>query len=86
MNYPYALQHFGIETLHQRRQNHLERFALKCTEDIYNRKMFPKNNKVRGKDVLKVIFARTSQYLNSAIPQCQRLLNTKFTKEEQYQN
>ena len=52
----------------------------------YNQKMFPKNNNVRGKDVFEVNFARTSQYLNSAIPQCQRLLNTKFTKEEQHKS
>ena len=74
-NYRSALSHFQLDTLSQRRQKHMERFALKCTQDKYNNTLFPKSQSERGKDIFHVNFARTSQYLKSTIPQCQRLLN-----------
>ena len=74
-NYESALSHFHMESLYQRRENHMKKFALKCTQDQFNQSIFPKNQNVRGKDLYEVNFARTSQYLNSTIPQCQRLLN-----------
>ena len=74
-DYQSALSYFSIDTLSQRRQNHLEKFALKCTQDKVNQKLFPKNYSERGKDHFKVNFARTSQYMNSTVPQSQRLLN-----------
>ena len=74
-DYKSALEYFSIDTLCERRQKHMLKFAMKCTKDTHNMKIFPKNNNIRGKDVFHVNFARTSQYLNSAVPQCQRLLN-----------
>ena len=53
----------------------MHKFTLKCTSDSFNKKLFPHNGN-RGKDVYQVNYARTEQYLNSAIPQCQRLLNS----------
>ena len=76
IDYNTALQHFSIDTLCDRRQKHMLKFAVKCTKDVYNNKIFPENHNIRGKDKFQVNFARTSQYLNSAVPQCQRLLNT----------
>ena len=81
VDYQTSLQHFSIDTLHQRRANHMKKFAIKCTEDQFNRSMFPKNQNVRGKDVFQVNFARTNQYMKSTIPQCQRILNTIHNKE-----
>ena len=77
-----ALEYFPIDTLYDRRQKHMLKFSLKCTYDIHNKKIFPKNVNMRGKDVFHVNFARTSQYMNSAVPQCQRMLN-RHVKNEQ---
>ena len=69
------MKFFQIDTLHDRRQKHMLKFAKKCSEDSYNKYMFPSNSNPRGKEKYNVNFARTSQYFNSAIPQCQRMLN-----------
>ena len=81
VDYQTSLQYFSIDTLYQRRANHMEQFAIKCTEDQFNPSMFPKNQNVRGKEVFHVNFARTNQYMKSTIPQCQRILNTINNKE-----
>ena len=80
-DYQSALTYFSLDTLFQRRQTHMSKFAVKCTEDPINKKLFPKNDNIRGKDVFRVNFARTSQYLNSTVPQCQRLLNAMKTEK-----
>ena len=80
-DYNSALSYFSMDTLLIRRNKHMEKFAIKCTKDKYNHTLFPRNSNVRGKDVFHVNFARTSQYLKSAVPQCQRLLNTLVSKE-----
>ena len=82
VDYNSALSYFSLETLIERRMKHMLKFSLKCTKDAYNHTMFPKNTNIRGKDVFQVNFARTSQYLHSAVPQCQRLLNTEVTKKK----
>ena len=81
-DYSSALSYFSMNTLLGRRNRHMENFSIKCTKDKYNHRMFPKNANVRGKDVFHVNFARSSQYMKSAVPQCQRLLNTLVSKEE----
>ena len=80
IDYQSALEYFSMNTLAERRNKHMMKFSLKCTKDEFNYKLFPKNENVRGKDVFQVNFARTSQYLHSAVPQCQRLLNTMIAK------
>ena len=84
-DYSSALTHFSIETLSERRNKHMLKFSIKCTQDTHNHKMFPKNENVRGKDTFHVNFARTSQYLHSAVPQCQRLLNNTTNNKKQWQ-
>ena len=74
-SYNEALNYCSLETLESRRENHMKKFSLRCINDEFNFKMFPKNT-TKNKDKYQVNFARTAQYLNSAIPQCQRLLNT----------
>ena len=82
IDYNSALSHFSIDTLLQRRQKHMEKFSVKCIKDVNNHKIFPRNENVRGKHAFHVNFARTSQYLHSAVPQCQRLLNKLVNKEK----
>ena len=74
-SYEDALNKCSLQSLSERRQEHMTKFAVKCVNDKFNSKMFPKSDRPRGKDVYNVNFARTSQYLKSTIPQCQRLLN-----------
>ena len=76
IDYQTSLEYFSLVTLQERRQTHMEKFAIKCTEEKFNYTMFPKNNSVRNKEEYQVNFARTSQYMKSTIPQCQRFLNT----------
>ena len=78
VDYETALDKCKLDTLFNRRQAHMTRFAVKCTKDKFNSKMFPLNDNERGSDKFKVNFARTSQYLKSTIPQSQRLLNKKY--------
>ena len=78
-SYDEALQLCSLETLETRREKHMIKFSLRCVNDYFNSKMFPVNN-TKSKEHFQVNYARTSQYLNSAIPQCQRLLNTIFDK------
>ena len=75
-DYSSALLYFSLDTLAERRQKHMLKFTLKCTNDKFNGRLFPKNENLRGKDIYHVNYARTSQYLNSAVPQCQRMLNS----------
>ena len=81
-DYMSALQYFSVDTLYNRRQKHMLKFALKCTNDTHNKNIFPKNDHMRGKDIFHVNFARTSQYMNSAVPQCQRLLNSHVNSKQ----
>ena len=69
LDYKSALKHFSIDTLHERRQKHMLKFAIKCTKDMHNKQIFPKNDNFRAKEMFHVNFARTSQYLKSAVPQ-----------------
>ena len=82
-DYKSALKYFSLDTLFERRQNHMLKFAIRCTNDSHNRKIFPKNNNLRGNEVYHVNFARTSQYQLSAVPQCQRMLNKHIHNKRQ---
>ena len=75
-DYQSALMYFSIDTLSNRRQTKTNMFAIKCIQDENNQRLFPRNVNVKGKGVYHVNFPRTSQYLKSTIPQCQRYLNT----------
>ena len=81
LNYDDALKYCSLETLDKRRQNHMIKFSLKCVSDDFNSKMFPKNN-TKSKEYFQVNFAKTTQYFNSAIPQCQRLLNKIYREDK----
>ena len=49
---------------------------MKCIKNEFTKSMFPQNE--NKKEPFFVNFARTEQYKNSAIPQCQRALNNHF--------
>ena len=75
LNYESALKICSLDTLYQRRSDRMLNFAIKCTQDKFNKKLFPLNVNPKNKDHFLVNFARTNKYLNSTVPQCQRLLN-----------
>ena len=80
IDYESALEMCGLDTLFTRRAARCLDFALKCISHKKNRRFFPlkENNptcKVREPEKFEVNFARTTSYLKSTIPYCQRLLN-----------
>ena len=77
VSYSAALEMCGLDKLSTRREKKLLSFSVKCIKNDFTTTMFPKNDKNR-KEPFFVNFARTEQYKNSAIPQCQRALNTHF--------
>ena len=84
-DYPTALEFCGLITLSERREKRCFDFSLKCTKHVRNNRIFPRNpgynQRVRNSEPFTVNFARTTDYRDSAIPFCQRLLNTHFEKK-----
>ena len=81
MSYNSAMQEVGLERLSTRRERRMESFAVKCVKNSHNKKMFPLNPNASAKEKFIVNFARTSRYMRSTIPQCQRLLNKLVIKK-----
>jgi hypothetical protein len=83
-DYPTALEFCGLITLSESREIRCFDFSLKCTKHVSNTRIFPRNpgynQRVRDSEPFTVNFASTSDYRDSAIPFCQRLLNTHFEK------
>ena len=80
IDYESALEMSGLETLFSRRAKRCLDFALKCTQHSKNSRLFPLNNKhpqcpVKKPEKYVVNFAKTTSYLKTTIPFCQRLLN-----------
>ena len=89
-SYESALQKSGLETLHARRETRCLEFAKRCIKHPVHSRLFPLNefplsdapsNAVRNPEKFSVNFAKTSIYKKSAIPYCQRLLNSETTKK-----
>ena len=83
MDYESALEMTGLDTLFSRRGNRCLDFALKCTQHFKNSRLFPLNRKQpqcpdRNKEKYVVNFAKTTSYLKTTIPFCQRLLNKHY--------
>ena len=85
IDYSAALEMSSLDTLYARRTKRCLDFALKSTKHIKNQRMFPPNEQhchsIRNSEKYKVNYARTSRYLQSTIPYCQRLLN-KYSQEQ----
>jgi hypothetical protein len=84
-SYSEALHKCDLQTLHDRREVRCLNFALKSIKHPINKRIFPVNknlgkegNSVRNRDNFEVNFARTENYRKSAVPYCQRILNTHF--------
>ena len=85
VSYEAALEMTGLQTLHDRREKRCLDFASKCLKHPVNKRMFPLNKNleadrmdVRNREKFEVNFAHTEKYRMSAIPFCQRKLNTHF--------
>ena len=76
IDYTSSLTRFSLSTLYDRRSERVKSFTLRCIQDKFNKAIFPLNSNVRNSDIFEVNFARTSRYYNSAVPQCQRILNS----------
>ena len=78
-----ALEIIGLMGLHMREENRILQFAIKCTQYITNKDMFPLNQSTDTPDViyrkkLHVNKVYTKTYRNSTIPYLQRKLNEHF--------
>ena len=79
VEYEAALEMCNLEKLSTRREKRQLNFALKCLEYPFTQNLFPENESKREKFVVN--FARTEQYKNSTVPQCQRNLNKHFAEK-----
>ena len=84
--YSDALNVLDIETLEDRRKSLCFKFAKKCLEVKKLKKLFPKKLKMhdmskRDFEYYKVNRTLTKRYLNSAVPQMQRILNSDKKKK-----
>ena len=74
----------GLETLYQRRVKKCLNFSIKSIKHNQNSRFFPLNQNLDNqtnvweRENVHVNFARTEDYKKSAIPYCQRLLNSHF--------
>ena len=87
VNYEAALEMCGLTRLSDRRQERCLNFAKKSLKHTRNKKLFPIRPDIqnaphlRNKEIFEVNFSSGSKYRDSAIPYCQRLLNTHFQKQ-----
>ena len=85
-SYSDALKLLNIESLEDRRKLLCLKFAKNCLKVDKLRKMFPKSSTKHGMSTRNLEFYNvnrtlTERYLNSAIPQMQRLLNSYQKKK-----
>ena len=85
-SYNNALKELNIDSLQDRRESLCLKFAKKCLKVNKLRKMFPKKFTMhemskRSFENFRVNKSLTNRYLNSAIPQMQRMLNKDKKKE-----
>ena len=85
-SYRNALKELNIDSLEERRESLCIKFAKKCLKVNKLKKMFPKKvimheMSKRNFEYFRVNKTLTNRYLNSAIPQMQRMLNKDKKKE-----
>ena len=92
IDYPSACEMTGYPTLYERRQTRSLSFAKRCLRTEEMARFFPLNPDLpnlllRDREQFVVNFAHGEKYKNSAIPNCQRLLNedAKMSKPSQRQ-
>ena len=83
-SYSAALEMTGLQTLFDRREERCLNYAIKSIKHPQNSRFFPLNPNsennidIREREQFYVNFARTEDYRTSAIPYCQRMLNSHF--------
>ena len=89
VSYSAALEMTGLLDLSTRREDRCLNFALKCVRHPRNNRLFPFRKEgdydeeyLRKKETFEVNFASGEIYKKSAIPYCQRLLNSYVTKQK----
>ena len=83
VSYEHALKITNLQTLSDRREILLKRFALKCAKNPRTADMFPlkqTRRNLRRQEVYQVTRARTDRLAKSAIPAMQRILNLEANK------
>ena len=84
-DYDSALESCSLDTLFKRRENRCLTFGLRCLKHSKHKSLFPYNHtseqNTRKPNKFKVIFARTSAYKDSAVPNIQNILNEHFSKK-----
>ena len=83
VSYEHALKVTNLQTLSDRREILLKRFALKCAKNPRTADMFPlkqTRRNLRRQEVYQVTRARTDRLAKSAIPAMQRILNLEANK------
>ena len=85
MDYDSSLEMSRLQTLYSRREKRCLDFALKSIKHPRNKRLFPLTTRKNGHTFIPsekflVNWARTSAYQKSAVPYCQRLLNSHFSK------
>ena len=68
ISYESALSICSLDTLFQRRSDRMLKFSIKCTQDKFNKNIFPLNTNLQNKEHLIVNFARTNEYLRVQFP------------------
>ena len=78
----------GLKTMYQWREDRCLSFSLKCLKHPVHKNLFPVNPTLHGnpdylrqREPFAVIFAYTDTYRISALPYCQRLLNSHFSEK-----
>ena len=80
IDYPSSCEMTGFPTLYERRQNRSLSFAKQCLRTEEMARFLPLNPdlpnlQLRDREQYIVNFAHGEKYKNSAIPNCQRMLN-----------
>ena len=89
VSYSAALEMTGLTPLSTRREERCLNFAVKCVRHPRNSRLFPFKKEgvyddqyLRKSETFEVNFASGSIYKKSAIPYCQRLLNSYVAKKK----
>ena len=86
ISYEAACEMLGLTKLSERRLARCYRFSQQCLKHPQNQRIFPRNentNNLRSKEPFKVNFGYTEAYKRSAVPFCQRLLNSAAVHQEE---
>ena len=83
--YKFALKHYGLTTLQERREVLTQKFALETAKSPNHKEMFEfiqvKNMTTRNYSVIQEKNCKTDRYYKSSIPYMSRILNGVYITE-----